>query len=535
MNSTYKIVYYNKNMRGGHEINAFPDYPKNLDEIRLNDWPPTENSRISINHENNKYQGTAVKNIWNNTATIVKLDNENYTEPSLADDSTFSNGKGHFLLLADYSWDYENNNTKTNQSNTQNINVIQPVIDSNNNINSSMTNNYASSRNDISNNFEVIDYSHIHNMTIQDKEKLFNEINPKLVLSNFENSKIPTDHINVTENPLYTSLLSKPKSDYFSEKEIDIILSNSKEVFRSLSHDKVELLKRKLTSFEIIKDTDKKIVINKTVAIDNLITQPDDEINEGGKIKNWIEKILKQNIFNDLKIKIHAGYVYITRVGANISDVITKNLVPSLNYFQWQENKPIDYHTLKYVIFQNSFQKNIETNVIQKREAEEILSQEYVIALQPSSYYVLWTLKRLIMIWYGDSVIESNIRKIKVLINQFRADPTKEFNQQNGILPQILIYPKYGSQSARILLSRIEYYFSLYIDEQTNPGYTDIQWDNSHPSYFVKKNSFIYFSNGSIDLKNYIKESFKENNGFVDDVFTKDYSELIESKKIMSV
>ena len=133
------------------------------------------------------------------------------------------------------------------------------------------------------------------------------------------------------------------------------------------------------------------MIVNKNIALNNLIETPEDEINEGDKIQNWIEKILKKNIFPDLQVKIHSGYVYITRKGAPVSDIITNTLVPSLNYFKWQENTPIDYHTLKYVIFQNSFQKNIESNIIQKREAEDILSQEYVIALQPSPYYVLCT------------------------------------------------------------------------------------------------------------------------------------------------
>ena len=43
---------------------------------------------------------------------------------------------------------------------------------------------------------------------------------------------------------------------------------------------------------------------------------------------------------------------------------ITKNIVPSLNYFDWQENKAIDYHTLKYVIFQNSFRESKSSLII---------------------------------------------------------------------------------------------------------------------------------------------------------------------------
>ena len=528
MSSKYKISYH-KTMKGGHidNINSYPDYPEHLAQVRTSDWPPQEGQSIIIENDSNKFKGTTIKNIWNNTASVVKLDNDNYIELSFKDNSEYNNGKGYYLLLANHYWNYENS------SNVQDTEIKS--IEQDTPIQQNYGNNYASNRANTSNNLQVSDFSHIHNLTLEEKQKLFENINPNAVLSNKESSGIPHDHIDVTQNPMYTPLLSKPKKDYFSEKEIDIILSNTGKAFTSLSSDKIELLNRKLKSFEVIDSKDIKSVVNKTVAINNLITEPDDEINEGSKIKNWIEKILKTNLFTDLQVKIHSGYVYITRTGATISDVITKKLVPSLNYFKWQENKPIDYHTLKYVIFQNSFQKNIETNIVQKREAEDILSQEYVIALQPSSYYLLWTIKRLIMIWYGDTVVESNIRKIKILINQFRADPNQDYNKKHGLLPQILIYPRYGSESARIIISRLEYYFSLYIDENTNPGYADIQWKNSQPSYFIKKNAFMYFSNGSIDLKNYIKESFKSNSGFVNDIFTKDYSELIESKKVMSV
>ncbi len=528
MSYKYKISYYQV-MKGGHTdiINSYPDYPEHLDQVRTSDWPPQEGESVIIENDNNKFKGSIIKNIWNNTASVVKLDNDNYIEMSFKDNSEYNNGKGYYLLLANYYWNYENS------SNIQNTESKPSAIDSP--VQQNYGNNFASNRVNTSNDLQVSDFSHIHNLSLEEKKNLFENIDPNAVLSNNESSIIPHEHVDITQNPMYSPLLSKPKKDYFSEKEIDIILSNSGEAYTSLTADKIELLNRKLKSFEVIDSKDIKSVVNKTVAINNLITEPDDEINEGSKIKNWIEKILKTNLFTDLQVKIHSGYVYITRTGATITDVITKDLVPSLNYFKWQENKPIDYHTLKYVIFQNSFQKNIETNIIQKREAEDILSQEYVIALQPSSYYLLWTIKRLIMTWYGDTVIESNIRKIKILINQFRADPNQDYNKKHGLLPQILIYPKYGSESARIIISRLEYYFSLYIDESTKSGYTDIQWKNSHPSYFIKKNAFMYFSNGSIDLKNYIKESFKSNSGFVNDIFTKDYSELIESKKVMSV
>lgn len=548
MISKYKINYFN--MKGGNDHNRteFPDYPDKLGIIRTNEWPPEKNSAIEIEDESNgKLTGTVVDNIWNDTASIIKLNNSNYTEASFIDYPQYDNGKGYYLLLADYMWNYTNAKAVEKSSKGKSIN--RPV---DLNINSSekkieieditpkqdliRTNNLASLRNkNIPNNLKVSDLTKNSNMSLQEKIELFkNAETHHNVISTKMDSIVPNDHVDITKNPFYSPLLSKQKKDYFSEKEIDIVLSNSGEAFTSLSTDKIELLSRKLKSFETIDEKDVKLIVNTNIALNNIIETPEDEINEGDKIQKWIEKVLKP-IFNDLQVKIHSGYVYITRKGATISDVITTDLVPSLNYFKWQENNPIDYHTLKYVIFQNSFQKNIETNIVQKREAEDILSQEYVIALQPEPYYLLWTLKRLIMIWYGDTVFEGQIRKIKVLINQYRADPNQAYNKENGILPQILIYPRYGSNSARIVLSKLEYYFSLYIDETSNDGYQDIQWKESHPTYFIKKNAFMYFSNGSIDLKNYIEASFNANSGFVNDIFTKDYSELIESKKVMSV
>jgi hypothetical protein len=525
-------------MKGGsdHYRSEFPDYPDNLNIIRANDWPPEKSSIIEIEDETNGIlKGLVIDNIWNNTASIVKLDNSNYVEATFIDYPQYNHGKGYYLLLGNHMWNYNNEKSKELISNK--INLDETCKYTNKiNLDEKFKNNLASLRNDnIPDFIKVSDFSVNKNLSLDDKINLFkNAENHDQVLSNRIDSIIPNDHIDLTKNPFYSPLLSNLKKDYFSEKEIDIVLSNTGESFSSLSSDKIELLSRKLKSFEKIEDKDVKLIINKNIAINNLIDIPDDEINEGNKIQRWIEKVLMP-IFDDLKFKIHAGYVYITRKGVNISDKITKELVPSLNYFNWQENKSIDYHTLKYVIFQNSFQKNIESNIVQKREAEDILSQEYVIALQPEPYYLLWTLKRLIMVWYGDTVFESQIRKIKVLINQFRADPTKDYNKKNGILPQILIYPKYGTNSARIVLSKLEYYFSLYIDENANIGYKDIQWRESKPTYFIKKNSLIYFSNGSIDLKNYIEASFNANSVFINDIFTKDYSELIESRKIMSV
>ena len=273
-------------------------------------------------------------------------------------------------------------------------------------------------------------------------------------------------------------------SKYFNEDKIDAYLTDKENEFESLPKEYVDILLKNLVNFRPIDFTE--IIVNESVAINNLITKTDDISNEGKKIARWIERSLKKDAFKDLNITIYNGYVYLSRKGLSTTDVITKDLVPELNFFSWQEGKPIDYQTLKYVVFQNEYQKGLVTNMNQKLEAEKILSQENVIALQPKPKYQIWVLKRLLMIWYGDKEIEREIRKIKILINQYRADPSQEYNKNYGVLPSIVIYPKYGYNSLRKVLSKIQYYFSMYLDDDEDT-IEEINWGNSEPTYFLKR------------------------------------------------
>jgi len=130
--------------------------------------------------------------------------------------------------------------------------------------------------------------------------------------------------------------------------------------------------------------------------------------------------------------------------------------------------------------------------------------------------------------------ISKNIRKIKILINQFRCDPTKEHNKQHGIYPSILVYPKYGVKALKSLIPQLNYYYSMYVDENSYMRYKDLQWVGSHPNNFIKKNSLIYYTNGSMDLKKYIRES-ADKGPLINDVFNKDYTELKESDRVMAI
>jgi hypothetical protein len=525
-------------------------------------WPPNIGNKITIRDptENKWYAGTLKNVIWNSTAGVVELDSHyTYQEDSLKDFPEFKAGQNHYLLLPSYHWKY-NSTDGFNKIEPSVKDVMNKSIDSKNVINKDTQglNNVAVPQNEKKNSIlenvtlvpDVIkgntdiklnDHKVDSNKFFLGTEKINIDIDSsnkstKKIFNHFQNFKtnltqITEDMIIEANNPYYKPLLSSIPD--FTENKIENNLYNNKNLhLTELSHHKSKLLADKLKNFEVIDSSDIKIIINRNISINNLIADPEDEINEGNKIIKTVNKMIN-GIFPDIQSKIHAGYVFFTRKGAVVQDVVTKKLVPQLNYFHWQENKPIDYHTLKYVIFQNEYQKSIKENIIQKSEAESILGLEYIIALQCKSEYVLWCLKKLFMIWYSDKELEPIIRKIKVLINQYRADPSHDFNKVNGILPMIVIYPRYGLNNARLLISKLEYYFSLYLEDNFNRTYQEIFYPNSNPTYFLKKNNLLYYTNGSIDLKMYIKESLGCSEKISNDSFTVDMSKLMKTQNVI--
>ena len=89
MTYKYKIYYYNDIKGGG---NTFPQYPDNYDEVRSSEWPPIKDTRITINDETkNEISGIVIDNIWNNTASVIKLDNQDHIEHSFIENSEYKN------------------------------------------------------------------------------------------------------------------------------------------------------------------------------------------------------------------------------------------------------------------------------------------------------------------------------------------------------------------------------------------------------------------------------------------------------------
>ena len=223
------------------------------------------------------------------------------------------------------------------------------------------------------------------------------------------------------------------------------------------------------------------------------------------------------NLFQYLKFKIAGGYILIediTKENMNIR-TITAELVPELKLLNEQYGNPINYQILSNIILENKSTLDVKKNKEIITEALNILAQEYFICLQPRVEYLLWCLTRLILCWYSDPVLNENIVKIKVLINLYRARGIKDFNKDVGVQPVIMIVPKYGRESALKILSNLSYYFFPY---------KNVGWKGSSPSYFNKVDNLIYYTNGSIDLKRYIKHLIKTGNEMVSPVsndFTK--------------
>lgn len=514
-------------------------------------WPPTVGREVQVKDgDGNNYKGTYVGDVWNNTAGVIKLsDTINYTDNSLRNFQTYSGGKNHFLLLPTYYWSYSSLNETVQQNIDESLEHQLQYHDDREGI--GRPSNNPPIVNNSNNSFSVnrtIETSQVigepnkkhrsNNFTAPErivvKLDARNKLNKK-VFNKFLNfsanlQNITPDMIIDANNPYYKPTLSSNSIDFSGE---DIYGDNAEYELEQIASANADLIMEKLKKYEPIKNEDVKLSVNKNIAINALIVEPEDELNEGNRIIKYIDRMMNPNqsdIFTDLIYKIHEGHVFITRKGAKVQDTVTENLTGPLHYFAWQLDKPIDYHTLKYVLFQNEYQRSIAINKKQREEADTILGLEYIIGLQCKSEYQLWCLKRLLMIWYADKELEPLIRKIKILINHYRADPSQDFNVVNGVLPMITIYPRYGVENAKLLLAKLDYYFSLYVrDDKSNDHYDPIYID-SKPTYFIKKTNLLYYSNGSLDLKAYIKESLDT---LRTESFTVDMSKIRSSQNII--
>lgn len=284
---------------------------------------------------------------------------------------------------------------------------------------------------------------------------------------------------------------------------------------------------------EITKPQD--ILIVDSLMITNFVENPSTLQLEAEKIKRYLTEAFylsgdnaEQNVdklYGTLRFIYYNGYLHIFRIEIPLRENITHELLgdsvedPKLKMLGPAEyNRPIRHNVLKYILFQNEIQKNMSVDQQLLNEAELVLSQEYIIALTPEPRYQIWCVVRLIKLWYGDIELQNNIRKIKLLVNQYRARVDKKYNIHNGIRFSIGIYPRYGKASAAIVLKKIMYYFSLYFQA--------VGWKGNPPSYFKVVNDLISYTNCDQSLKLYYRR-IAEANGESNNVFTKNYTTMI--------
>lgn len=232
------------------------------------------------------------------------------------------------------------------------------------------------------------------------------------------------------------------------------------------------------------------------------------------------EKLLSvTNLFDFLNFKIVGAHIEITNANYDSNGdfrIITNELVSDLNELAFQIDKPIDYNILIPIVLKNKTYPDVIINKSTIFEALRILSQEYIICLQPNVEVLLWVISRLILCWYSDNKLYSNIYKIKILINLFRSRGNKEFNKDHGVLPIIQILPKYGKKNAMKILSHLSYWFFPY---------KKLGCEYCSPSWFDKIDDLMYYTNGSLELKKYIKY-LSDNNETFNNPLSKDMVQI---------
>jgi hypothetical protein len=486
---------------------------KNMIDGYINNqhWPPKVGSYINVSVNQYKKIAQVKKVDFEKKHCYTHIINHTTDNNYLTKDNTQKvyNSKGIFLLRPHHEWSYTDEDK------------LYEILDVNN------------SKNQINKNIETGYKNFINNLK---KENMYNQCgsskNSKKKLktndSFFHDGIKGTIHTGYSKNMSGdegfkdTYILSQDKPDLnklFQEKRMDVefdLKITDKDNFYKLKSKKKKDLLEIVNNSHNVSDSDKIFVVNENVTVHNIIKHERHLSREALEIEKWIVNKFDNKKFGleGLNFEMDEYYLNIRREHKKSTDDITEALLcKALIYFDWQIGKPIQYDTLKYVLFHNSFQKTLKQDMEQQKEAELIFSQEYIIALQPQPIYQLFCIKRLIQVWYGDEELEKNIRKIKVLINQFRCKNNEPFNREHGVLPSIVIYPRYGYKIARVVIERLSLYFTHY---------TTLGWQNSDPHYFSKRDALMYWTNGAINLKKYYRYAQKNstkslsNTSFID-------------------
>ena len=338
--------------------------------------------------------------------------------------------------------------------------------------------------------------------------------------------KLQTYKIEDMNEDNYTKYIIKMIKDIFIDDN-KILFIEENPALSNVSTKSIDILSEENVN-EIIKPTILKVIeeynpidleyyydFKDSLVYRHIILNQDDTIIGGKKLIEQIRNNLLQtqskmimgdgdaileeiNLFDFIEFKIIDGYVEIINkfLPEDGLRVISEENCSGLEELSDMYGKKIDYKTLANLILENKTSILINQNQKIIYEAIKILSLEYLICIQPKIEFLLWFINRLILIWYSDPYLYQNIFKIKILINLYRTRGIKEFNRDTDVLPTITIVPRYGKTISRKVMSLLSFYLFPYKRYSVS---------NNKPTYFNKLDELIYYTNGSLDLKKYIK------------------------------
>lgn len=460
-------------------------------------YPPKHDKYIMIQKQYPDgpiYVGKVIKILNNNVGVIVKLLNgQTYDNDDVKQYIKGSENPNNFMIVFESDGYRYTTKEKIQMMNDElsinQLNMTQELIyDTINSHGSSLSNKYYTNAQDepntnvpLSKLINVQDLDEFMFLSRDDTEyDNKNELKKELLINNTIHDTPIEDNISIKIKLWRNDIMNKLEKD---EKPDDILIGDQMLITKYV--DKHETLKKEA-------DKIKKYLSESLGLI-------------GEKHEDNYDKL-----FGSIRFIYYNGYIHIFRTDIPLKDTITHELLddtsdnPKIKLLGPNEyNIPIRHNALKYILFQNETQKSIYVDQRLLSEAELILSQEYIIALTPEPRYQLWTVLRLIKLWYGDIDLQNNIKKIKLIVNQYRTRSDKKYNIKNGIRFSIGIYPRYGKKSATIVLKKIMYYFTIYFQA--------IGWKNNPPSYFKIVNDLVSYTNCDQSLKLYYRRMIQEN------------------------
>lgn len=484
-------------------------------------WPPTLNRYIIIvgKIDDNVYIGKVIKNLQNNIGCIIGLakgfkyeGDNNHIKPYLKSSANLSK----FMIIDDdYIWryipydmleQYLNSYDITNSKNKIGERLYDGLYDGLDDTESSLRNKFyanASFNPDIKNIrlADIID-------DLDDFSFLSNNNSPLIVNTKLINSDLAIN-------------------DIYDPETIEDVIPDKVKIYRK---DIINALENNTDTNTNTNTNIKDVLIVDQMMISHFVNNHTTLEKEADKIINYLRTELhlsgdniennEEKLFSSLRFIYYNGYVHIFRVGIPLKEIITKELLGDKTLEILGENEygiPIRHNVLKYILFQNEVQASFNADQKLLTEAKLILSQEYIIALTPEPRYQLWCVLRLIKLWFGDIDLQNNIRKIKLIVNQFRSRSDITYNINNGIRFSIGVYPRYGRKSATIVLKKLIYYFAVY-------GLA-IGWKNNPPSFFKIVNDLISYTNCDQSLKLYYRHISQKNINIHDNkIFNKNYT-----------